>query len=204
MEFILRVYAPLWFNIKLNSSCKFGASHVYRLVESTRYLSCNHKAVIDPVIQRNAFFCHPENLLLAMISDDPQHIRELGLRRILKARNNQDEKATEWRVFRIPKVNFQARDYTDLINWDMCVVTSPPILDKVSNDELKEFITIKETPDIPLYPCHTQAVERYIKLMTEASVSVVGPEKRDGFVRATMKSRETLKTFDSKKDFNVS
>ena len=41
---------------------------------------------VDPVLQRNGYFAHPKNLLLAMISDERQYIRELGLRRILKAR----------------------------------------------------------------------------------------------------------------------
>ena len=42
--------------------------------------------IIDPVLQHtcNGYFGHPENLLFAMISD--KNIRELGLRRILKAR----------------------------------------------------------------------------------------------------------------------
>ena len=44
------------------------------------------KKVIDPVIQRNAYFIHPKNLLLTMITDDRITIRKLGIRCILKAR----------------------------------------------------------------------------------------------------------------------
>ena len=33
--------------------------------------------------------------------------------------------------------------------------------------------------DFPMYPSHTQAVERTVKLLTEASVSVIDPNARD-------------------------
>ena len=41
----------------------------------------------------------------------------------------------------------------------------------------------------PKYKCHTQAVERAVKLVTEAASSVVGEEARDGFIRATKSCR---------------
>ena len=42
--------------------------------------------IVYPLIQRNAFFAHPENLLLYMINDESSDIRQLGWRRIKKAR----------------------------------------------------------------------------------------------------------------------
>ena len=42
---------------------------------------------IDRIIQRNAYFAHPENILLCMLTDKRQHIRDFALRSILKARN---------------------------------------------------------------------------------------------------------------------
>ena len=49
------------------------------------YLSSGLKEIVDPVIQTNFLFAHPQNILLAMITDDTKHVRELELRRILKA-----------------------------------------------------------------------------------------------------------------------
>ena len=48
---------------KLNTalSCKDGVRHVYNTILKSRYLTDDLKKVIDPVIQRNAFFSHPEN-----------------------------------------------------------------------------------------------------------------------------------------------
>ena len=53
----------------------------------TRDLSDTLKAVVDPVIERNAYFAHPENILLCMLGDERKFIRELAMRRILKARS---------------------------------------------------------------------------------------------------------------------
>ena len=43
-------------------------------------------------------------------------------------------------------------------------------------------------------PCHTQAVERNIKLVTEASEAVI-PKNLDGFFRNKIKSRSVIKKF---------
>ena len=44
------------------------------------------KEVLESVVKRGAYFAHHENVLIAMINDDNMTIRELGFRRILKAR----------------------------------------------------------------------------------------------------------------------
>src|SRR6218665_1943268 len=51
------------------SSCKDGARHLHQMIVKSRYLSPKHKKIVDPVIHRNAYFAHPENLLLAMMTD---------------------------------------------------------------------------------------------------------------------------------------
>ena len=50
-------------------------------------------------------------------------------------------------------------------------------------------------------PCHTQALERHIKLVTEASAVVVGVKKRDGFIRTTLQSRKQMPKFETKSQF---
>ena len=42
-----------------------------------------------------------------------------------------------------------------------------------------------------------------LKLVTQASISVYGPEARDGFVKATVLSRRIMPKLNSKKDFAV-
>ena len=68
VTFVIRVHAPMWFAIKDQSSCKDGARHVHQLLIKSRYLSHKQK-IVDPVIHRIAYIAHPENLLLAMMTD---------------------------------------------------------------------------------------------------------------------------------------
>ena len=82
VTYILKVYAPMWFLIKSKSSCKDGARHAWQTIHNSHYLSPELRAVIDPVIQRNAYFSHPENILIRMLSDNRKNISELAMRRI--------------------------------------------------------------------------------------------------------------------------
>jgi len=52
------------------------------MVQYTRYLPIELKKIVDPVIQRNAYSAHPENLLISIATDERLHIRQLALRRV--------------------------------------------------------------------------------------------------------------------------
>ncbi|KAK4883739.1 hypothetical protein RN001_000010 [Aquatica leii] len=113
------------------------ANGILRLYVSTEFPSTNLKVLTE----YKWIFAHPENILLAMLADDRKHVRELGLRRILKY---------------VP-------------------------------DEIR----------ILKYACHSQAVERNVKLVTE----VCGSEARDGFIRSRITSRDALPKFDTKREY---
>ncbi|GBN16010.1 hypothetical protein AVEN_207094-1 [Araneus ventricosus] len=106
------------------------------------------------------------------------------------------------RRFVIPAVNYRATDYGDLIDWQACNVTPPPVLRHITSRELLKMIQ----DDVPMdgwdlikFPSHTQEVERIVKLVTEASRKRVGPQNRDGFIKATLESRKQMSQFVSKK-----
>ncbi|GBO29190.1 hypothetical protein AVEN_37073-1 [Araneus ventricosus] len=86
----------------------------------------------------------------------------------------------------VPDVNFGATDFVDLIGWQVFYVTSPPVLKQISSHELLKMIQ----NDVPMdgwdfikFSSHTQAVQRIVKLVTEASRKRVGPQNRDRFIR---------------------
>ena len=123
------------------------------------------------VIQRNGFFAHPESILLAMLNDDDLSVRELALEKIRAAREERMIDGTNAvRLFKAPSLTFNANNYTDLVDWTTGV-TEPPLLRGVSDSNLCDFI--HERTDIGMdfqkYPCHTQAVERCVELVTKAS-----------------------------------
>lgn len=53
------------------------------------------------------------------------------------------------------------------------------------------------------FPCHSQAVERHVKLVTEASKTVCGYESRQVRILGGIKSRSIIPSFHTKKDFVV-
>ena len=67
----------------------------------------------------------------------------------------------------------------------------------------EEIIDITKNRLILKHPCHSQAVERAIKVVSEASSQVVGFKRRDGHIRQKLKSRSQQKRFNAKKDFNM-
>lgn len=103
------------------------------------------------------------------------------------------------REFQVPKINFKATSYPNLINWKKATFTEPPMTLDLSDEELRGLV---EKPlFVPPYPCHTQAVERAIKLVSEAAGSVVGADSRDGYIRQKIRSRKEVCLKGSKKNF---
>ena len=72
----------------------------------------------------------------------------------------------------------------------------PPALKGLTNLEIEAFRKSNLTLN---HPCHTQAVKRHAKLVTEASTAVTRFEKRDELIRQKTKSRKLMNTFNQKK-----
>ena len=85
-----------------------------------------------------------------------------------------------------------------MISWDVKDCYEPIFTCNLSKAEISKLI---ENPlKIPKFSIHTQATERCIKSIKEASAVVYGQEKRDGFIRTRVIHREKLPTFKTKKD----
>lgn len=104
-------------------------------------MSEDHGRVHDSVIQRNSYYAHYENILITIITDDRKNVRELGFRRIMKARTCIEEKAKYvLRHYKVPKLKFHSKDYTKLIKWEADEQrTEPPITKEVSLHEERFF-----------------------------------------------------------------
>lgn len=190
----------MWFHIKVNHSCLDGPANLFKTIALSRYLPKTLRNIIDPVIQRNGFFGHPENVLLAMLADETKEIRQIAYTRILQCRSN----SSSLRKFNVPEFNFKASNYFEIFDWDKIAITEPPLLQDLSIDELKQITESTSNTSIQhikKFPCHTQAVERTVKLVSESSMLVTDPVKRDGVIKATLKSRRKMPLFKSKQDF---
>lgn len=203
-EFIVKVYAPMWFTIKANPYCTDGPRNLWKTINLSRYLANELKAVIDPVLQRNGFFGHPEAILLSMITDERQVIRELGFNRILQARRVQKDGI---RYFRIPPFNFTADSYDELIHWQNCELTEPPMTINLAENDLRNLTSSEEMVHQHLrslkFPCHNQTVERFVQIVTDVSSRVYGENNRDGLIRTRIESRKIMPSFETKCEYRL-
>lgn len=71
--------------------------------------------VEKPTEELKTLIVHPENFLFSMIVGERSHVRELGYRRIIKART-QTSNSNADRTFRPPNIHYFATDYTEIID----------------------------------------------------------------------------------------
>ncbi|CAH0560405.1 unnamed protein product [Brassicogethes aeneus] len=79
-NFIMKLYAPMWFKIKTKPLLQDGARHIWDMIKISRQFPEAVRNIIDKIIEGNSYFAHPENLLVAMLTDPEKNIRELAVR----------------------------------------------------------------------------------------------------------------------------
>ena len=211
IEYIVKVYIPVWFSIKQKHSIAHGSINLFQLIESARKVSDRCQSIIKEVIKRNGYFAHHENVLIALVNDDNESLRKLGWRMAKKARELMKGNKNI-RAFSIPKINFSAENYYNIVDWDV-FYTEPPLTKIMSDEDIDAHIENGNFPKHPYMslaccsisniPCHSQAVERMVKLVSESAKNVVGDSNRDGFIRSTIKSRRNNPYFETKADYNL-
>ncbi|GBM30427.1 hypothetical protein AVEN_203004-1 [Araneus ventricosus] len=130
-----------------------------------------------------------------MLTDNRENIRSLAQQKLICARNG-NRGSSEVRIFQLPKIDLKAKDYFALINWQRAGRFEPPLLLNVPFKEIVAMVKVRKTEELSKYPCHTQAVERCIRLVSEASESVYGEEKRHGFILNRMQSISFIKHYN--------
>ncbi|XP_050340757.1 uncharacterized protein LOC126767235 [Bactrocera neohumeralis] len=85
--YIMKVYVPMYFNIKFYNSVVYGSLLFFKFIQSTRYLPPTLREIANTVIQNNSYFAHPENILLAMLYDKRKDVRERAIKKILHYRD---------------------------------------------------------------------------------------------------------------------
>ena len=100
----------------------------------------------------------------------------------------------------IPKIHTNAKTYYFLSSLTLKDIHEPPALKHLLNKEIEAFQQHKLNLE---HPCHNQAVERHIKLVSEASAAVAGSKNKNGLTRQKIISRKLIKTFDTKTQFDA-
>ena len=134
--------------------------------------------------------CSSKKCYFDYVTGHRSHIREWRLRRMIKARFI--EQREQIQKFKVPaELNFDATEQFEMIDWTDVVITELPVIKTMTDVDLRQFIAIQVTPTILFrkFLCHTQAVERVVKLVTQAFKVVCAQKLRDGFIRAQITSR---------------
>ena len=88
-----------------------------------------------------------------------------------------------------------------MIDWNKGGLSESCLTCHLTITEIEE---LRETPlQVLRFPSHTQAVERFVREMTDVSQRVAGAEAGDGFIRARMASRAQNKKANTKSDFTL-
>lgn len=109
-------------------------------------------------------------------------------------------------MFHTPTLDFEATDYSELINWCRCKISPPSMMRKLSTETISTYLRNKTLPEFEYmnFPCHTQPVERCVKLVvTETLDKVYCHDSRDGLIRATLLSRSVMPQFGHKSEFKL-
>ena len=70
VHFCLTVYFPTWFDSKLEHQIANESKHLFDLIKRINNLSNKEiREVTLDAVQRNGYFAHPQNLLIAMLRD---------------------------------------------------------------------------------------------------------------------------------------
>ena len=75
VNFIVGVYIPNWFKIKVKHSWEDGPNHLLYQLELLRQQSKEVTDIVMPYVVMNAYYAHPESVLRAMLCSDRKEER---------------------------------------------------------------------------------------------------------------------------------
>lgn len=198
VKFCLQSYFKLYFDIKVKHKLEDAPHHI---LTQLRILKKQPKRVQDIVthyIRTGAWYAHPENVLLSLLASSDPSERKFGVDQILKLRGRSALGDMRVRPRKTPRLNISASTLSQLITWNKGEVQEPVFTCSLTKDKIKAFI---EKPFVvPHFNIHTQSTERAVKQVTEAAKAVVGPEARDGYIRARAHHRDGMPIFKTKKN----
>ena len=140
VHFIMTNYGPMWFAIKLRPLITDAPKHLFLQTKLLQLLPEDVLNIVKPYVTRNAYNAHPENLLIAMLDDDDELVRKKAVSIILNLRKKNPTSTRPIRLFRPPRILYDADCYHELIDWEKETMTEPPLTFNLSEADLKGIV----------------------------------------------------------------
>ena len=151
-DLVMFLHAQGWFQIKSHPSVSDGAPNFWFILSCSWKLKTQRQEIVVTTLNKNSFFAHPDNVLIAMLANEQQTIRKRALALISHSIGPKKE-----RNFVLPKIYHSAEHYFDLSHFEGETAT-PPLLGKIETLSKVEQTSLR-FDDIPY---HNQAVERTV------------------------------------------
>ena len=206
VHYIVQVYAVSWFRIKMDNKFKHQPLYIFEMIQDMKRQS--DQTVKDESLgnlKNNAFGLLPENMLFCMIASDDSVIRKKAIDRILKMRRDSltQEQPRLSENKKIPAINFEAEEWSALVDLDKIKGNfEPPLTQDLSDSVLEEAFDDSLPLQFPSLPAHSQTVERAVKLVSEASQLRYGTEGRHLYCLTKVSARKEHPSFESKRSYS--
>ena len=179
VDFIVNVYYPCWFRIKLPHSWIDGPSNILFKLSCLKTQPKVMQLTVMPTVRSSAWFAHSESVLQSMLCSHEREEREFAVDKIISIRGEMENGEKSVRLQKLPYLSIEAISLEKLISWDEA--SEPITTCNLTKKELEQVKEEKMRP--PYFCCHTQGIERAVKEVIAAAESVFGEERRDGFIR---------------------
>ena len=201
VQFVVGVYVPMWFQIKVNKNWLEGPRHIVKQLSLVNALDENIKKIVMKYVKSTAWNAHSEHILQTMLASDDEADREFAVQQMLVIRGDRQFGDRTPRVRRVPEINTEATTIQELIDWTRDGLHEPVLTCDIATEDLPRYIYEKMT--VPKFLVHGQSIERCVQAVTRACETVFGEDRRDGFIHATLAHRKLAPSLESKKDVEM-
>lgn len=147
VQFIVKIYAPFWFLVKSQPQAIHGSRNVFQYITWLRDMPNDVQKIVQASIKNNAYFFHPENILLSMVTDPINLNRIRAYNKILEIRQ---EPQPTIRYFNpaLFRINFETLSYITMVEWKH-FTTEPPCSQFYTQSQLEDFRNAGKMMEIP-------------------------------------------------------
>ena len=116
VEFVVGVYSPMWFEIKVKHNWTNGPHHILKQLQLVRLQEKKVQNIVMPHLQSSAWNAHSENLLQTLLCSSNSDYRKFAIETICKICGQAKFGVTSHRIRRNPTLNVNATTLVDLID----------------------------------------------------------------------------------------